>query len=133
MKTERRSPIITSGVATPSTASNNIAAAITTPASNPASSPAKIAFVVLTSPILRAERRKRNQIACFGEANVRLKLDGFKPSSFSMLLKKLYCGLDGLYQGAETQLVGSATVFAVERIFRTRSTTIEEVTCFMQA
>src|SRR4029077_15794401 len=47
MKTERRSPMITSGVATPSTASNNIAVVITIPASNPAMSPAKIAFVLL--------------------------------------------------------------------------------------
>src|SRR5215468_9647360 len=48
MKTERRSPMITSGVATPNTASNNITAVITPPASNPASSPTKIAFVLLT-------------------------------------------------------------------------------------
>jgi hypothetical protein len=48
MKTERRSPMITSGVATPSTASNNIAVVITIPASNPAMSPAKITFVLLT-------------------------------------------------------------------------------------
>ncbi|PYL34896.1 MAG: hypothetical protein DMF38_06850 [Verrucomicrobia bacterium] len=51
MKTERRSPMITSGVATPSTASNNIAAVITTPASNPTSSPAKIAFVLFTAVV----------------------------------------------------------------------------------
>src|SRR6059058_1262783 len=48
MKTERRSPMITSGVATPNTASNNITTVITTPAIKPTSNPAKIAFVVLT-------------------------------------------------------------------------------------
>ena len=42
MKTERRSPMITSGVATPNVASNNIAAVINTAATNPASNPAKI-------------------------------------------------------------------------------------------
>ncbi len=39
--------MITSGVATPSAASNNIAAVITIPPTNPASNPAKIAFVLL--------------------------------------------------------------------------------------
>jgi hypothetical protein len=47
MKTESRSPMITSGVATRSAASNNIAVVITIPASNPATNPAKIAFVLL--------------------------------------------------------------------------------------
>src|SRR5262249_33701591 len=47
MKTESRSPMITSGVATPSVASNNIAVVITTAATNPASNPARIAFVLL--------------------------------------------------------------------------------------
>src|SRR5580704_2570390 len=64
MKAERRSPIITSGVATPSTASNNIAAVITSPASNPASSPAKIAFVLFTTQThFRSSAHKVNQIA----------------------------------------------------------------------
>jgi hypothetical protein len=45
MKTERRSPMITRGVATPSVASNNIAVVITIPATNPASNPAEIAVV----------------------------------------------------------------------------------------
>ena len=45
MKTERRSPMMTSGVATPSVASNNIAVVSTTAATNPASNPAAIAFV----------------------------------------------------------------------------------------
>src|SRR5436305_9377626 len=49
MNTERRSPIITSGVATPRAASNNITVVITTPATNPASKPATIAFVLLTT------------------------------------------------------------------------------------
>ena len=40
--------MITRGVATPNTASNNITMVITTPAIKPASNPAKIAFVVLT-------------------------------------------------------------------------------------
>ena len=42
-----------SGVATPSVASNNIAVVSTTAATNPASNPAEIAFVLLTMlPIL---------------------------------------------------------------------------------
>src|SRR5581483_4877342 len=48
MKTERRSPMITKGVATPSTASKSITVVITMPASNPATRPAKIAFLLLT-------------------------------------------------------------------------------------
>ncbi len=40
--------MITSGVATPSVASNNIAVVITTAATNPASNPAVIAVVLLT-------------------------------------------------------------------------------------
>src|SRR6266567_8010562 len=44
IKTERRSPIMASGVATPKEASNNIATAIAMPAIRPASRPAKIAF-----------------------------------------------------------------------------------------
>jgi hypothetical protein len=48
MKTERRSPMMTSGVATPSVASNNIAVVIKTAATNPASNPAEIAFVRAT-------------------------------------------------------------------------------------
>jgi hypothetical protein len=47
MKTERRSPMMTSGVATPSVASSNIAVVIAIPATNPASNPAQIAFVLL--------------------------------------------------------------------------------------
>src|SRR4029077_9250724 len=48
MNTERRSPMMTSGVATPSVASNNIAVVMKTAATNPASKPTQIAFVVLT-------------------------------------------------------------------------------------
>ena len=48
MNTDRRSPMITNGVATPSVASNNIAVVITTAATNPASNPAEIAFVCVT-------------------------------------------------------------------------------------
>src|SRR5262245_61433517 len=47
MKTERRSPMMTSGVATPSVASNNIAVVIRIEPRNPATSPARIAFVLL--------------------------------------------------------------------------------------
>src|SRR5438093_1966403 len=47
IKTERRSPMITSGVATPSAASNSITVVITIPPSSPATRPAKIAFVLL--------------------------------------------------------------------------------------
>src|SRR2546423_4293295 len=49
MNTEGRSPMITSGVATPRVASNNITVVITIPATNPASKPAIIAFVLLTT------------------------------------------------------------------------------------
>jgi hypothetical protein len=48
MKTESRSPMMTRGVATPSVASNNIAAVITIPATNPASNPVRMAFVRVT-------------------------------------------------------------------------------------
>src|SRR5881398_334324 len=75
MKTESRSPIITSGVATPSTASNNIAAVITTPASNPASSPAKIAFVLFTAVVdLVGFPPQGDQIARFLRTNCSLNL-----------------------------------------------------------
>ena len=75
MKTESRSPITTSGVATPSTASNNIAAVITTPASNPASSPAKIAFVLFTAVVdLIGFPPQGNQIARFLRTNCSLNL-----------------------------------------------------------
>jgi len=47
MKTERRSPIMTSGVATLSAASNNIAVVITSAATNPVSNPAEVAFALL--------------------------------------------------------------------------------------
>jgi hypothetical protein len=39
--------MITSGVATPSAARNNIATVMTIPPTNPASNPAEIAFVLL--------------------------------------------------------------------------------------
>jgi hypothetical protein len=55
MNTERRSPIITSGVATPNVASNNIAAVITIPATNPASNPAEIAFLLVITPSMVVE------------------------------------------------------------------------------
>ena len=46
--------MMTSGVAMPSVASNNIAVVITTAATNPASNPTEIAFFLLTMlPILR--------------------------------------------------------------------------------
>src|SRR5882762_11742590 len=47
MKTERRSPMITSGVPTPTAASNNMPVVITIPPTNPASKPARTAFVLL--------------------------------------------------------------------------------------
>src|SRR6184192_49479 len=63
MKTESRSPIITSGVATPSTASN------------PASSPAKIAFVLFTAVVdLIGFPPQGNQIARFLRTNCSLNL-----------------------------------------------------------
>src|SRR6266566_6739630 len=64
MNTERRSPIITSGVATPSVASSNIAVVITVPAINPANKPAKIALVLLTALVDPTEYAPQgNQIA----------------------------------------------------------------------
>jgi hypothetical protein len=47
MKTESRSPMMTRGVATPNVASNNIAVVITIAATNPASNPIEIAFVLI--------------------------------------------------------------------------------------
>jgi hypothetical protein len=62
--------MITSGVATPSTASNNIAVVITIPASKPASSPAKIAFVLVTAVAdFIGFALQGNQIASFGKTN----------------------------------------------------------------
>src|SRR5213078_4512315 len=64
INTERRSPIITSGVATPSVASSNIAVVITVPAINPANKPAKIALVLLTALVDPTEYAPQgNQIA----------------------------------------------------------------------
>src|SRR5881397_734537 len=64
MKTERRSPMITSGVATPSAARNSITVVITIPPSNPASNPAKIVFILLTMAIdLTRRAPEGNQIA----------------------------------------------------------------------
>src|SRR2546423_11786416 len=75
MKTESRSQIITSGVPTPSTASNNTAAVITTRASNPASSPAKIAFVLFTAVVdLVGFPPQGDQIARFLRTNCSLNL-----------------------------------------------------------
>ena len=110
MKTESRSPIITSGVATPSVASNNIAVVITTAATNPATNPAVIAFVPLTfcrsyAAVFRATR-----------AVVSAVLGGF------------CCGAER--SCAEDSARYS---FAAARILRARSTTISDVTCFMQA
>jgi hypothetical protein len=62
MKTERRSPMTTSGVATPNVASNNIAVVITTAATNPASKPARIAFARVTMTMLRAKWRKKMKL-----------------------------------------------------------------------
>jgi hypothetical protein len=47
MKTESRSPMMTSGVATLNDASNNIATVMAMPATTPASSPADNAFDLL--------------------------------------------------------------------------------------
>src|SRR4029434_7287629 len=70
MKTERRSPMITSGVDTPSTASNDIAVVITIPASNPARSPTKIAFLLLMAVIdPTGFAPQGNQIASFRKTN----------------------------------------------------------------
>jgi hypothetical protein len=53
--------MIMSGVATPSVASNNIAVVITTAATNPASKPANIAFVLLIVASMRCRGVRRGE------------------------------------------------------------------------
>ena len=102
--------MITSGVATPSAASNNITVVITIPATSPASNPAEIAFVLLTMlPILP----RPFQVTSTVESAV---LSGF------LLQCQAICAEDSARYS-----------FAAARIFRARSTTISDVTCFMQA
>ena len=108
MNTERRSPIITSGVATPRAASNNITVVITTPATNPASKPATIAFVLLTT---------------------------LAPSYKLIGIRESICapgGRDAPRRAGEKRRV-RRFYFALARIFLARSMTIAAVTCFMQA
>ena len=100
--------MITSGVASPSVASNNIAVVITTAATNPATSPAEIAFVLVTMlPILSPQfvAHKRCSVRCLQ----RICCDAIGPED------------SGCYS------------FAAARIFRARSTTMADVTCFIQA
>src|SRR6266480_7225135 len=61
-KTESRSPIIVSGVATPKHASTSIATVIATPATIPASKPAKSVFVLLIYGDLTNSTLQRNII-----------------------------------------------------------------------
>src|SRR5437763_13804317 len=76
MNTERRSPIITSGVARPSVASSNITVVIKVPATNPANKPAKIALVLLTELVDPTEYAPQgNQIACSARTNCPSKPD----------------------------------------------------------
>src|SRR3954465_12455221 len=68
MKTERRSPMMTSGVATPHMASNNITIVIAIPATSPASNPAVTAFdLLMTMSILvglQRDAQERGDDAC---------------------------------------------------------------------
>ena len=110
MNTERRSPIITSGVATPNVASNNIAVVITIPATNPASNPAEIAFLLVTMlPILPRHFSATSVVAS-------AVLSGFRCDA------KRSCAEDSARYS-----------FAAARILCARSTTMADVTCFMQA
>ena len=128
MKTERRSPIITSGVATPSTASNNIAAVITMPASNPASRPAEIAFVLLTT------QAHFMSVSALRESNcARVRREASQYCSVRCAQRMCVLPPDGALRPAHATAADSGADLVVERIFRTRSTTIAEVTCFMQA
>src|SRR5262245_53518364 len=61
INTESRSPMMTSGVATPSVASNNIAVVITTAATNPASNPARMVFVLLISASMSCRGVRRGE------------------------------------------------------------------------
>ena len=102
--------MITSGVATAITASDNIAVVMTMAAINPASKPAEIAFALLTMlPILLRRLRATSAVE-------------------SAVLSGLCCGAKR--SCAEDSARYS---FAIATIFRTRSTTIAGVTCFMQA
>src|ERR1051325_1546588 len=65
MNTESRSPMITSGVAAPSVASNNIAVVITTAATDPASRPAEMAFVLLIGATMSCRGVCRDERLCF--------------------------------------------------------------------
>ena len=110
MNTERRSPIITSGVATPNVASNNIAVVINSAATKPASNPARIAFLVLTMlPILPRRLCATSVVA-------------------SAVLSGFCCGVNRFC--AEDSAHYS---FTDAKMFRARSTTIADVTCFMHA
>jgi hypothetical protein len=102
--------MIKSGVATPRVASNNIAVVITTAATNPASNPAEIAFALLTMlPILLRRFWATSVVAS-------AVLSGFCWGA------KRSCAEDNARYS-----------FAAARIFRARSTTMADVTCFMQA
>jgi hypothetical protein len=74
---------------------------------------------------IKIEKRRSSaalqNVAATSRSDLRLRLGVRRCSAF----------LRGSYR--ETQSAVSAFVFAVERIFCTRSTTIAEVTCFMQA
>src|SRR5439155_8222685 len=84
LNTERRSPISTSGVATPSVASSNIAVVIKVPATNPANKPAKIALVLLTALVDPTEYAPQgNQIAGSARTNCPSKPDDCLPRTFS--------------------------------------------------
>src|SRR5438552_8574289 len=84
MNTERRSPIITSGVATPSVASSNIAVVMTVPAVNPANKSAKIALVLLTALVDPTEYAPQgNHISGSARTNCPSNLATCLPGTFS--------------------------------------------------
>ena len=145
--------MMTSCVATPSVASNSIAVVITTAATNPASNPARIAFVRITMPILRAKWRKKIKLhagkkrcedASHSKSTTCEIIHGAVSISRSLAVQCVLAWL--LHAIASTILSGiccGANRFCAEdsarysftaaRILRARSTTISEVTCFMQA
>src|SRR5450759_139013 len=66
MKTESRSPIITSGVATPKHARTSMTTVIAMPATSPASKPADSAFVLLISDYRSYKLRSTKEPNCAG-------------------------------------------------------------------
>src|SRR5262245_24498637 len=113
MKTERRSPIMKSGVATPSVASNNIAVVIRTAARNPASNPARMAFV------LRMPASRGCRSACAKHLTVRrsprrapLQQTRFCRCENLVRARHDHLGRDLLHAGVIKRTLAQATVIA---------------------